>query len=85
MKVFIVKALALGGLCALFAGIGNVAGAQGVDHHHQVARVAHHKIKKMQRVYAHAVHNGNTAAARRAHARAMAIRARARAHRLHHG
>lgn len=82
MKVFLAKALALGGLCALFAGFGTSANAQSVHHH--AARVAHHRIKKAQRVYAHAVHHGNYAAAARAHAHAMAVRARLRAHRLHH-
>lgn len=33
MKVMLTRVLALGGLCALFAGVGNAASAQDYDRH----------------------------------------------------
>jgi hypothetical protein len=94
MKAILTKALALSGLCALFAGVGVGANAQGYDHyrydhdgmsgggHRPVVHQARQRIHRLQRVYAHSIHNGNTEAARRAHLRAQAIRARLREHRL---
>ena len=88
MKVIFTKMLALGGLCALIATAGSAVSAQGFSHRDGTfppRRVgygtAHQRIQKLQRVYARSVHTGNTAAARRAHWRAQAIRERLRARR----
>jgi hypothetical protein len=88
MKVLLAKVLAFGGLCALFAGVSGAANAQGYEHrdmHHGHARVAvhraHKRLQRLHKVYAHDINNGNRAAARRAHLRAVAIRERLRAHR----
>lgn len=86
MKVIFTKMIALGGLCAFIASAGSAASAQGYrDGRYPPRRAgygtAHQRIKHLQRVYARSVHTGNTAAARRAHWRAQAIREQVRARR----
>ncbi len=88
MKVLVARVVALGGLCALFAGIGNGAIAQGYEHremdyghHRPMVRQARQRLQKLHGVYAQEINHGNRAAAERAHLKANAIRARLRAHR----
>jgi hypothetical protein len=97
MKVLITKVLALGGLCALLVGAGNTAFAQGYDRndHHDMGYDhrdmgrdnrsmvfgTRQRIQELQRSYAHNMHMGNYAAARRAHLRAEELRSHLRGHR----
>ena len=85
MKVSLTKILALGGLCALFAGASCLAVAQDAmahGHSRHVVHKAKHKIKRLKAAYARNVARGNRAAAEQAHLRAKAIRHRVRA--IHH-
>lgn len=91
MKVMLTRVLALGGLCTLFAGIGNAASAQDYDriyrhdrfYHHEIGpRPARfemrHRIEEMQRIYARDMRIGDYNGARRAHLRAEELRLRLR-------
>lgn len=76
------KTLALGGLCAILAGLGTAASAQGYGGgayrpHHPV-RQAHRAIQRQKAAYAHDVRTGHYGAAEQAHRRAMALRHRIR-------
>ena len=95
MKVILTKVLALGGLCALLAGAGNAASAQGYDHYgHRSGywqETDYHRrptsfglrqrIEDLQREYAHDMRVGDYSGARRAHWRAQQLRMRLREHR----
>jgi len=93
MKVILTKVLALGGLCALLAGAGNAASAQGYDrynhsragtwsetnyHRRPTGFGIRQRIQDLQAEYAHATRVGDYAAARRAHWRAQQLRERLR-------
>ena len=93
MTLSITKGLALCGVCALLAGLGTAASAQGYgygDHgpyHHSPYQHGpmHHArmaVLRQKAAYAHDVATGHYGAAERAHLRAMAIRHHIRAHRM---
>ncbi|MBV9849280.1 MAG: hypothetical protein JO250_06295 [Armatimonadetes bacterium] len=84
MTVWMTKGLVLGGLCALLAGAGSAAFAQGEYHHdfhHGHMHRARRAIMRQKADYARAVANGHYGAAERAHLRARAIRHHIRARR----
>ncbi len=83
MKISITNTLALGGLCALFAGAAGTASAQGYGGsgmHHGTVHARRH-IQRLKAAYAHDVASGRYGAAHRAHLQARAIRQRVRTHR----
>ena len=85
MTISMTKGLALCGLCALLAGAGSAASAQGDyhgDNHH--GHHARRAIMRQKADYARAVAHGNYRAAERAHLRARAIRHHVRARRDMH-
>jgi hypothetical protein len=86
MTISITKSLALGGLCALMAGLGSAASAQGYgDHgpyHHGPMHHARAAVLRQKAAYAHDVATGHYGAAERAHLRAQSIRHHIRAHRM---
>lgn len=83
----ILKSVALCGVCALFAGIGGAASAQGdyghggYGDHHGPMHHPRQAVLRQKAIYARAVAHGHYAAAERAHLRASAIRHHVRAHR----
>ncbi len=82
MTLAIAKGLALCGVCALLAGLGTAASAQGYGYgayrpHHPIRR-AHRAILRQKAAYAHDVRTGHYGAAERAHLRAAALRHRIR-------
>lgn len=82
MTISMMKGLALCGLCALFAGVGSAASAQGDFHHgHGHMRHARRAIMRQKMAYGRAVASGHYRAAERAHMRARAIRHHIRARR----
>ena len=78
MTLSIAKGLALCGVCALLAGLGTAASAQGYgDHgpdHHGPMHHARQAVLRQKADYARAVAGGHYGAAERAHLRAQAIR-----------
>ncbi len=82
MTLSITKGLALCGVCALLAGLGTAASAQGYGDgayrpHHPIRR-AHRAILRQKAAYAHDVRTGHYGAAEQAHLRAAALRHRIR-------
>jgi hypothetical protein len=98
MKISMMKSLALCGLCAVFAGVGSVASAQGMDHHapgmmapghhmmmhHMMTHHPRKAIMKAKMAYGRAMAHGNTAAAHRAHMHAMMARHYMHSHHMMH-
>lgn len=89
MTLSITKGLALCGVCALLAGLGTAASAQGYggdgDHgpyHHGPMHHARMAVLRQKAAYAHDVATGHYGAAARAHLRAQAIRHHVRTHRM---
>lgn len=83
MEISLTKTLALGGLCALFAGAAGAASAQGYGGpgmHHGPMHARRH-IQHLKAAYARDVAHGHYGAAEQAHLRARAIRQHVRAHR----
>lgn len=87
MKVLLARALALSGLCAVFAGGARVAVAQDSRDHQDYrnhsedrrsggVQNARQELQVLHRVYDHEIRSGHPAAAMRAHIRANEIRAR---------
>ncbi len=88
MTLAIAKGLTLCGVCALLAGLGTAASAQGYgygDHgpyHHGPMHHARVAVLRQKAAYAHDVATGHYGAAERAHLRAQAIRHHVRARRM---
>ncbi len=94
MTLVITKGLALCGVCALLAGLGTAASAQGGygyggpgpyqhgPYHHGPMHHARQAVLRQKAAYAHDVATGHYGAAERAHLRAMAIRHHIRARRM---
>jgi hypothetical protein len=83
MKVLLTRALALSGLCAIFACAAGAAVAQDYHNHRENGRSgsfqdARAELQVLHRVYDHEIQSGHPAAAMRAHMRANAIRERLR-------
>jgi L-serine deaminase len=83
MKVLLTRALALSGLCAVFACTVGAAVAQDYRYHRENRRSggfqnARRELQVLHQVYDHEIRSGHPAAAMRAHNRANAIRARLR-------
>lgn len=82
MTLSITKGLALCGVCALLAGLGTAASAQGYGDgtyrpQHPIRR-AHRAIQRQKAAYVHDVRTGHYGAAEQAHQRAIALRHRIR-------
>ena len=91
MTLAATKGLALCGVCALLAGLGTAASAQGGygdggpgPYHHGPMHHARQAVQRQKADYARAVASGHYGAAERAHLRAQAIRHHVRARRMMH-